>query len=63
MVAEIVGVSTRYTVAVDVAAMEREGASEYGRGWSVASLQAVRRVEPDAPKSGPGGPVEGGGTR
>lgn len=39
--AEIVGVSTRFTVAVDVAAMEREGASEYGHGWTVASLLAL----------------------
>lgn len=40
-VAEIVGVSTRFTVSVDVAAMEREGADEYGRGWTVASLLAL----------------------
>lgn len=39
--AEIVGVSSQFTVAVDVAAMEREGAAEYGHGWSVASLLAL----------------------
>lgn len=39
--AEITRVATEYTVAVDVAAMEREGASEYGRGWTVASMLAL----------------------